>query len=159
MASRGGTFARPDVAAMSLPLSGATCMSTLDFDIQFPGGKKVDVRIGDHLIRTDQSVPSGGEASAPEPFDLFLASIATCAGVYALGFCHTRRLPTTGLGLRMLCERDEAGKRFAKILIELTLPAGFPEKYRVGILRAMDLCAVKRHILEAPEFEMRIAKD
>jgi ribosomal protein S12 methylthiotransferase accessory factor len=36
--------------------------------------------------------------------------------------------------------------------IQLTLPKGFPEKYKGGIVRAMELCAVKRHITEAPEF-------
>ena len=31
--------------------------------------------------------------------------------------------------------------------------AGFPDKYRAAIERAMDPCAVKRAIAEPPEFE------
>ena len=127
-------------------------MSTETVKIEFPGGKKVNARIGEFLIKTDQSVKAGGEASAPEPFDHFLASIASCAGIYALGFCKSRYLPTEGMDLSMVCEGDTKKKRFTQMSINLTLPHGFPEKYRAGIIRAMELCAVKRHIMDAPEF-------
>jgi ribosomal protein S12 methylthiotransferase accessory factor len=125
--------------------------------VSFPGGKRIDARIGDFEIHTDQSVKYGGNASAPEPFDLFLASIATCAGIYAWNFCQSRDLSTEGIGLRMQCVRDESKKLFTEMKLHLTLPEGFPEKYRAGIVRAMELCAVKRHIHEAPEFSIEIS--
>ena len=127
-------------------------MTTEIIDVQFPGGKRVDVRVGEFLIKTDQSLKYGGGASAPEPFALFLASIASCAGIFALGFCQKRELSTEGLDLKMVCERDEKNIMIVRMTLKLTLPEGFPDKYREGIVRAMDLCAVKKHIQEAPEF-------
>ncbi len=124
--------------------------------VSFPGGKRIDARIDDFIIQTDQSEKYGGSASAPEPFDLFLASIATCAGIYAWNFCQARDLATEGIDLSMECIRDEGKKRFTEMRLLLTLPAGFPEKYRAGILRAMELCAVKQHIHEAPRFSIEI---
>jgi ribosomal protein S12 methylthiotransferase accessory factor len=120
--------------------------------VSFPGGKRVDVVIGNFTIQTDQSKKYGGEESAPEPFSLFLASIASCAGVFALGFCEKRELSTTGLDLEMICDWDAKLKRITRMTLRLTLPEGFPEKYRDGIIRAMNLCTVKKHIFEAPEF-------
>ena len=131
-------------------------MSTQTVKVEFPGGKKVNARVGNFLIQTDQSVKAGGEASAPEPFDHFLASIATCAGIYALGFCKSRDLPTDGLDLSMVCEGDTKRKMFTRMSLQLTLPRGFPEKYRAGITRAMELCTVKRHIMDAPEFSVEL---
>lgn len=125
-------------------------------EVRFPGGKRVDIQAGDFLIATDQSIKGGGDASAPEPFDLFLASIAGCAGIYALGFCQSRDLPTEGLGLSMLWERDAQQPMRATVRLQLTLPEGFPDKYREGITRAMDLCAVKKHIQNPPEFVTEI---
>ena len=125
-------------------------------DVVFPGGKRVDVRIRAFEIATDQSVAAGGAASAPEPFDLFLASMAACAGIYALGFCQSRGLPTDGLGLSMDWERDATEPQEAKVRYRLRLPEGFPDKYRSGIVRAMDMCAVKKHILNPPEFVTEI---
>jgi len=131
-------------------------MSIEVLELSFPGGKKVNARIGDFTVETDQSVKAGGEASAPEPFDLFLASIATCAGVFALGFCQSRKLPTEGLGLRMECEKNPEKKLFGHIRFHLTLPPGFPEKHRGSIERAIATCTVKRHITDAelPSFEV-----
>lgn len=125
-------------------------------DVSFPGGKKVNAKIGDFLICTDQSVKRGGEASAPEPFDLFLASIATCAGIFALGFCQSRHIDSTGLGLRMECDQDPVKKLFTHLRFHLVLPPGFPDKYRPGIEKAIGLCAVKRHITdtELPAFDV-----
>jgi ribosomal protein S12 methylthiotransferase accessory factor len=121
-------------------------------EVLFPGGKRVDIRIGGFRVETDQSVKAGGDASAPEPFALFLASMAGCAGVYALNFCHTREIPAEGLGLIMRWEREPAQASKARVRFQLRLPEGFPEKYRDGIVRAMDLCAVKKQIQNPPEF-------
>lgn len=130
-------------------------MSTLS--VTFPGQKRVDAHYKDFTIRTDQSLRGGGEGTAPEPFDLFLASVATCAGVYVKGYCDARGIATEGLGLRMQVERDEERHRVAMLVLEIQLPEGFPEKHRDAVIRAAELCAVKKHILEPPAFEIRTA--
>ena len=121
-------------------------------NVSFPGGKKVNAEIGGQIIPTDQPVDDGGEGSAPAPFLLFLASLATCAGYYSLQFCLSRNISTNGMSLQTTCTFDEAEHRYTAMDIALTLPAGFPEKYRDAIVRAMDLCTVKKHILNPPKF-------
>jgi len=127
-------------------------------DLTFPGGKRVDAHYNGMTVATDQSVGNGGEGSAPEPFDLFFVSIATCVGIYALEFCQSRDLSSEGLGVRLEAERDEQQKRYAKIDLHLTLPKNFPEKYEKAIKRAADLCTVKKHILNPPEFEVLLER-
>jgi putative redox protein len=123
--------------------------------VRFPGGKRVDAEYGGFTIRTDQPPQGGGEGSAPQPFDLFLASIATCAGIYVKGYCDSRGISTEGLGLEMQIEREPATHRIARLVLEIRLPSGFPEKHREAVIRAADLCAVKKHILQPPAFEIR----
>ena len=123
-------------------------------DIEFPGGLAVEARFDSFTVRTDQPLEHGGGGSAPPPFDLFLASLATCAGFYALRFCQERQLPTEGLKLTLETEKDSEKHRLSKIRISIGLPAGFPEKYRAAIIRATDQCAVKRAILSPPDFEV-----
>ncbi|MET0026615.1 MAG: OsmC family protein [Candidatus Thiodiazotropha sp.] len=125
-------------------------------DVRFPGGKCIEAQVGEYLIQTDQPAKYGGGASAPAPFDLFLASLATCAGIYAWNFCESRKLSTEGLALRMHCSEDEQSKMIGQIKFLLTLPADFPQRYRNGIVKAMELCAVKRHMQMAPAFEIEI---
>ena len=123
-------------------------------DIQFPGGLEVAALDKGFTIVTDQPVEGGGTGSAPTPFDLFLASIGTCAGLYALKFCRQRNLDTEGLALRLTLEKDDTGKHISRVRLEVLLPPAFPEKYREAILRAVDQCKVKRHILEPPQFDV-----
>ncbi len=117
-----------------------------DIDISFPGGKKVDAYFNGFTVHTDQAVQYGGEGSTPQPFDLFFASLATCAGYYALQFCLSREIKTEGLKVRLTAENNESKKLLDRIKTFLTLPEGFPEKYRNAIVRAVDLCTVTKHI-------------
>jgi putative redox protein len=123
-------------------------------DIRFPGGLEVEALTGGFSIRTDQPASEGGTGAAPSPFDLFLASIGTCAGIYALRFCRQRNLETEGLALELTAEKGDDARRVARIRIEIRLPQAFPARYRDAMLRAVDQCKVKRHILEPPQFEV-----
>lgn len=128
----------------------------MTFDVTFPGGVAVDATYRGHTIHTDQPEPLGRD-SAMSPFDVFFASLATCAGFYALRFCQERSLPTTGLAMRLENERDPETKRIVRSKIDLTLPDEFPDKYHQAILRAIDQCAVKKAIAHPPEIEVTIA--
>ena len=132
----------------------AACMDRVT--VSFPGGAMVDATYKGHTIRTDQPSGSGGEDSAMSPFDLFFASIASCMGFYALRFCQQRSLSSEGLRLTLVPVREEESKHVSLVRVELALPAGFPEKYRSAIERAVDQCAVKKHILEPPRFELSV---
>lgn len=130
-------------------------MATME--MSFPGGLAVDAHYRGFHLRTDQSREQGGKGTAPTPFDLFLTSIGTCAGLYALRFCQQRSLETGGLGLTLAFEPAADGKSVAAVRCDLQLPHGFPDKYRAAIVRAMSQCTVKRQ-LEAPlRFEYALA--
>lgn len=128
---------------------------TEDIEVSFPGGKRVDARVMGRTIGTDQPVELGGAGEAPAPFDLFLASIATCAGIYALGFCQSRGLGTEGLALKQTHEIDPETKLPIRIRLELTFPPDFPEKYRAPLLRSVAGCKVKKTILSGLSFDVK----
>lgn len=125
-------------------------------EVSFPGGKKVDASIKGFTVSTDQPIQAGGENSAPSPFDLFLASIATCAGIYAVSFCQSKNLSTEGLKLGMDAERDPNTGLMSKISLNLSLPEGFPDKYKAAIQKSMELCTVKKHLTDPPSFEISL---
>jgi putative redox protein len=122
-------------------------------EVFFPGNKRVNARYKGFLIETDQPVESGGDGSAPAPFDLFMASIGTCAGIYMLSFLEQRGISTQGAGINLRSERDPETKLVSKITLELKLPPEFPDKYRDAVIRAAEQCAVKRHLDNPPAFE------
>ena len=124
----------------------------MSLQISFPGGVSVAAEFDDFKVLSDQPERNGGANSAPSPYDLFLASLGTCAGFFALRFCQQRDLPTAGLGLTLDLERNPETRRLDKIIMDIQLPDGFPAKYKQAIIRATEECAVKKVILDPPEF-------
>jgi len=122
--------------------------------IDFLGGKKVNARFNGFLVETDQPVSDGGSGVAPTPFDLFLAALGTCAGVYVLGFCQQRRLNTAGLEIIQTMKADPHRHLIEEVQLEIILPDDFPEKYRPAIIQAAQLCTIKRHLENPPRFHI-----
>jgi ribosomal protein S12 methylthiotransferase accessory factor len=125
-----------------------------NMEVTFDGGKVITAHINGHVIRTDQPLDNGGGNTAPAPFELFLASIGTCAGIYVKSFCDRREIPTEGIKIIQTMEMDEIKKVPGKISIDIQLPAGFPEKYREAVVSAAELCLVKKTISNQPEFKV-----
>ena len=125
--------------------------------IDFPGGDRVDAHFGPYIVQTDQPPAGGGQASAPTPFSLFLASLGTCAGIYVLGFCRQRDLPTEGLRIRQQDHRDPGTGMVDRVELQIEVPADFPEKYRPALIRAAELCAVKKHLEAPPQFGITVS--
>lgn len=123
--------------------------------VTLPGGKRVDTRIGSHVIRTDQPTSNGGEDTAPSPFNLFLAAIGTCAGIYVAGFCQKRGLPTEGIRLRQRNHLDPETGVLARVELDIEVPPSFPDKYYDALVRVADQCAVKKAIQAQPVFEVK----
>lgn len=121
-------------------------------EVTFPGGKRVDAHAGSMTVHTDQPVKAGGQASAPTPFMTFLGSIATCAGIYALGFCQERDIDTEGMKITMTYNVNRETKMIDTVELKLHTPEGFPAKYEKAIIKSMNLCAVKKHMETPPEF-------
>jgi len=118
----------------------------------------VNAEMNGFTIQTDQPPKYGGEGSAPSPFDYFLSSIGTCAGIYVLKFCEKRNIPTGEISLVQRLEylKTEDDKSYLdRIVLEINVPQSFPEKYRAALIKVADQCAVKKTIMNPPKFEIR----
>ena len=126
----------------------------MEMEITFPGGARVDASFGEFTVRTDQPWQGGGEGSAPTPFATFLASIGTCAGIYVLGFCRQRGIPTDGIKITQRMYSDQMTGLVGQIDLDIQLPPDFPEKYKASVIRSAELCAVKKHFENPPKFNI-----
>ena len=126
----------------------------MEMVIDFPGGARVDAHFGPYAVYTDQPPMGGGTGSTPTPFATFLASLGTCAGIYVLGFCQQRGLPTEGIRIIQRMKSSPFTGMVEQVDLEIQVPPEFPEKYRPALIRAADLCAVKKHFENPPKFEI-----
>jgi ribosomal protein S12 methylthiotransferase accessory factor len=127
----------------------------MEMVIDFPGGARVDAHFGPYTVMTDQPPQGGGEGSAPSPFALFLASLGTCAGIYVLGFCRQRGLPTEGIRIVQRMGFNPASGKLDRVDLDIQVPAAFPEKYHEALIRAASQCAVKKQLEHPPAIEVK----
>jgi putative redox protein len=121
--------------------------------VTLPRGRRVDAQVGTHTIHTDQPLGNSGEDAAPTPFDVFLASMGACAGIFVQGFCANRCIPYEEI---RVVERPEyhAGGTLRGVDFDIQLPPAFPEKYLGALVRAVEQCSVKRAIQAQPSFRV-----
>jgi putative redox protein len=122
----------------------------MEMVIDFPGGARVDAHYGPFTIPTDQPPSGGGQGSAATPFLTFLSTIGTCAGIYVLGFCRQRGIPTDGIRLVQRMGADPMTGMVTDVEVTIELPETFPAKYTDAVVRAADQCAVKKHFQHPP---------
>ncbi len=120
----------------------------MEMDIVFPGGLQVDAVMGDMVIETNQ------DGSAPAPFGLFLASLGTCAGIYVLSFCKQRGLPTENIKIVQRMHSNPFTRMIEKVELDIQVPPDFPDKYKDAVIRSAELCAVKKHLEQPPQFDV-----
>lgn len=122
--------------------------------VYFPGNKKVYAEQNGFTIQTDQPVNGGGDGTAPSPYEMFLASIATCGGIYVKGFCDSRGISTEGVELIQDLKYDPIQQKVSEINIKISVPSDFPEKYYDALVKSVNQCAVKKTIFDPPAFNV-----
>lgn len=128
-------------------------------EITFDGGKVITAHVDGHVITTDQPADNGGTGSAPAPFDLYLAAIGTCAGIYVKSFCDNRKIPADKIKIVQTTEYDRETGLPTDISLEIKLPPDFPIKYRESVVNVAGLCKVKKSIMSPPVFRINASND
>jgi len=131
-------------------------MTITEMEISFPGGQKVDAKYGTFTIKTDQSVEYGGEGTAPTPFSLFLASLGTCAGFYILAFCQKHSIPTKDIKVIAHIDRNNISHMVENYSIDIKVPREFPIQYKNAMIKAVESCIVKKHLVKPPQFTISV---
>ena len=126
----------------------------MEMVIDFPGGARVDAHFGPYTVPTDQPPMGGGTGSAPTPFAVFLSSIGTCAGIYVLGFCSQRNLPTDGIRILQRVYSNPSTGLIDSVDLEIQVPPSFPEKYYQALVRSAEQCKVKQTLENPPKFNV-----
>ena len=127
----------------------------MELKVTLEGGKRVATRVGNHVIETDQPKESGGDDSAPAPYDLFLASIATCVGFYIQSYCETKDIDVTGIRITLNATRDPESRQVSGFVTTIEVPPSLPDKLYPVLCKVAEQCAVKKTIMSNPSFVVK----
>ena len=109
----------------------------------------------DYVITSDQPIRYKGDGTAPGPFDYFLASSAMCAAYFVKVYCNSRNIPTEDIKVTQdnIVSPENRYKQQFNITVEI--PEYIEEKDRIGMIRSIERCTVKRTIQEGIDFKIQ----
>ena len=124
----------------------------MEIKVNFLDKLRLEAKFDDFTVIADQPIRYKGDGSAPGPFDYFLASSALCAAYFVKLYCDTRNISTENIRLSQNNIVDPENRYQQIFKIQVELPADISEKDRLGILRSIDRCTVKKVVQTGPEF-------
>jgi putative redox protein len=128
----------------------------MEVTIEYLGAVQFEIRARNHTIICDQPVENGGFDEGVTPPELMLASLGTCAGYYAAEYLNTRRLPTSGMRIRVTAEKAKSPARLSSFKVEVHLPAAIDSRRREGVVRAIHTCLIHNTLLNPPKIELDV---
>ncbi len=112
--------------------------------ISTENGLRHSIEIGEHLLHTDVPVELGGEASGPEPHDLFDAAIGACKALTLMLYAKQKGMPLESLDVRVSRDDSEERKGIYRLAVQLDLHGTLDEAQREQLLRIADKCPVHK---------------
>ena len=127
----------------------------MEATVHYLDGVKFDVSISNHSVVCDQPVENKGTDAGISPPEFLLASLATCAGYYALEYLRTRALPTGGLTVHVAADKLKQPARLGNFRIEITTPP-VESRHEEGVLRAVKSCLIHNTLLNPPAMDVLV---
>ncbi|KAA0876366.1 OsmC domain/YcaO domain-containing protein [Nitrincola tapanii] len=131
----------------------------MEIQVNYLDNLRLEAKFDDFTVIADQPIRYKGDGSAPGPFDYFLASSALCAAYFVKVYCNTRNISTDNIRLAQnnIVDPENRYKQIFKIQVEL--PEDISDKDRLGILRSIERCTVKKVVQEGPEFQIEVVEN
>lgn len=98
------------------------------------------------------------DGSAPNPLETVYASLAACAGVYAVSACKSLGVPWAGIEAELVPKSGAAAFPPKAFEIHLAFPDGFPADAKGAVLESVGRCAVKQLILAGGSIEFSVSE-
>lgn len=131
----------------------------MEIKVNFLDNLRLEAKFDDFTVIADQPIRYKGDGSAPSPFDYFLASSALCAAYFVKVYCNARDIPTDDIRLSQNNIVDPENRYDQTFQINVELPDTISEKDRVGILRSIDRCTVKKVVQQSPTFAIETVEN
>ena len=128
----------------------------MELTVNYLGDAQFEAEARGHKIVCDQPLDNGGADEGMTPPEFLLASLATCAGFYAVQYLKVRKLPSEGLKVKVSAEKVLNPARLDQFALTVEVPAELSEKDAEGVRRSAEKCLVKNTMLMPPSISLSV---
>jgi uncharacterized OsmC-like protein len=119
-------------------------------------GAALEISVRNHRLIVDQPAEKGGKNEGMTPVELFLGSLASCVGYYAVRFCQRHNLPAEGLRVSMEWEYAKEPYRVSVMELHVDLPVRWNPEYNERFLKVIEGCTVHQSISQTPKILLHL---
>ena len=128
----------------------------MELTVNYLGDVQFEAETRGHKIICDQPLDNGGADEGMTPPEFLLASLATCAGFYAVQYLNVRKLPSEGLKVTVTAEKVLNPARLDQFVLTIETPTELSEKDADGVRRSAEKCLVKNTMLMPPSISLSV---
>ncbi len=122
------------------------------------GKKKFVVAARGHQIIVDQPLEQEGNDEGMTPPEIFIASLATCMGVYILNYCKNSGINPNDMTLNIKWEKASNPARIGNVKVDIKLPRYKNMEREQAIIKVAEHCLVHNTINMPPEISINLVK-
>jgi putative redox protein len=129
---------------------------TLQVDVQWLEGKRIEVSArGNHLI-VDQVYADGREGAGFRPTELYLSALGACTMGTVLGFCENMNIPLDGFSIKVEGKRETKPERVTEVGVRVELSGSISEETREILERVARGCRVHYTMTHPPQITLSV---
>jgi uncharacterized OsmC-like protein len=129
---------------------------TMEVNVKLLGDVKFEVGARKHSLVCDQPAENGGSDEGMTPPELLLASLGTCAALYASAYLRKKGLTREGVEVRVTAEKAGPPARLDNFRIEVRIPLALSEADRAGVDVAIHHCLIHNTLLHTPSIRIEL---
>lgn len=97
-----------------------------------------------HTLFADVAAALGGDDSAPDPHDIFDASLAACKAITLLMYAKRKQLPLEWVDLEIHRDNSQEGKGLYQLNVQLKLVGTLSDSEQQQLLAIADKCPIHK---------------
>jgi putative redox protein len=107
-----------------------------------------EIHIGESTLATDMSVEEGGEASGPNPHDLYDAALGACMALTVLWYSKRKHFPVEGIEVSVDRDANQERAGVYRLSTALAVTGDLSAAQREEILRVAQQCPIHKLMTE-----------
>ena len=124
-------------------------MPTLYLETTEDGALRQRIDIGQHQLFADMNVLTGGQDSAPDPHDLFDASLAACKALTLMLYAKQHNIPLQRVSIDLQRDASQERAKIYALDIGLQLIGPLSDDERQKLLVIADKCPIHKLMSQA----------
>lgn len=128
----------------------------MELYVTYLGNVQFEAEARGHKIVCDQPLENHGDNEGMTPPELLLASLATCAGFYAVQYLKTRNVASDGLKVKASAGKAKDPSRLDQFIIDVEVPGLADAHHLEGVRRSVDKCLIKNTLKVLPSIQVSI---